>query len=168
MKIQSKILLILGVFSLGFSFGQRAQATADSTQETGGFNYETVHPENQRNKGVNYFDLKMSPGQNQTVHIDFTNTGSTEMALDIEIAGAKTNQNGVIEYGLTSLENDPSLVYPFEEVVTGPAEIIIPPESTVPLELAIAMPTEEFDGMIAGGIRFQPKENPEDKKEGIT
>lgn len=144
------------------------EQVTDESSESGGFSYEIIQPENQIDDSVSYFNLRMTPGQVQTVHINFTNTGTEDAAMDISLDGGKTNQNGVIEYGLNSLENDDSLRYPFEEVVTGPSEITVPAGETVPLELTITMPEEEFDGMIAGGIRFQPHEDEDEDAEGIV
>lgn len=168
-KVMSVVALIASLFSL--SQPVLATAGAESTSESaaeGGFYYRSVIPENQRDTGSTFFDLRMTPGQQQTVHIDFTNTSDEEITVSTGLFGAKTNQNGVIEYGPTGLENDASLKYAFEDVVTGPDELVLAPNGTTPLELNINMPEEALDGYIAGGIWFQEKDEGGEEQTGVV
>ncbi|WYJ91478.1 hypothetical protein A5888_003515 [Enterococcus sp. 9E7_DIV0242] len=121
----------------------------------GGFSFEVVQPENQRDKNKGYFDLRMTPGQQQTVQIKLVNPTNIETTVSVKLNGAKTNKNGVIEYGPSTIENDASLISPFENLVKGPDEVKIPANSETTLDLEITMPTEAYDGVITGGIELQ-------------
>lgn len=170
MKKQNKLVMLVAALIFGltvFSIPVQGEETTSSSS-AGGFYYEVVKPENQVNQEAGYFDLRMKPGQQQTVHINFTNNKSSDITLEIGLNGAKTNQNGVIEYGQTELKNDPSLKYPFEEVVSAPEELLLPAETTTKLELNVAMPKEKFDGVIAGGIYFQMKEKDAEETSGVV
>ncbi|MHC5373370.1 DUF916 and DUF3324 domain-containing protein [Enterococcus sp. LJL120] len=165
------LVFILCLFAFAkpvFATSEEAPTQASSdTAAKGGFYYQIVRPDFQRDTSVNYFDLRMTPGQQETVHIDFTNTGDSDIAFNVGLYGAKTNQNGVIEYGPTSIENDASLAHPFEEVVTTSNQFVAVANETTPLELAIQMPAESFDGMISGGIWFQVAEEDDPDATGV-
>lgn len=134
-----------------------------------GFTYKVIQPENQRNKQVGYFDLKMSASQKQVVQIELGNEGSEEVEVQVAVSGAKTNGNGVIEYGPTGIENDASLKYAFEDLVKGPETVKVPAKGTTMLELAITMPSVGYDGVISGGIQLKnaQDEKERDKKRGV-
>lgn len=167
-KIQAGLIVIAFVFGF-FASGISGQAeSTTSSNETGGYYYRLEKPENQIDKNTSYFDLRMKPGQQQTVHIEFTNTSDEDYVFTIELNGAKTNQNGVIEYGPTTLENDASLKHAFEDIVTGAKELKVPAGETVPLKLDISMPEDEFDGVIAGGIWFQVQTEDDPEATGVT
>ncbi|MGX7265614.1 DUF916 and DUF3324 domain-containing protein [Enterococcus crotali] len=135
-----------------------------------GFSYKVIKPDNQQNPQVGYYDLRMTPGQKQTVQIDLTNDGDQEVEVEVSINGAKTNGNGVIEYGPSSIDNDKSLKYDFKEVVKGEESVKIPPKTTVPLKLAITMPESSYDGMISGGIEMKRHISKEEqaKQKGVV
>lgn len=168
-------LLTYIVFGLGFSvnvFADENNQTADQqAADLGlGFTYKVVKPENQRTS-VGYFDLRMNAGQKQTVEIELANGSDEEITIGVSLNGAKTNGNGVIEYGPSAIEKDKSLKYDFVDIVKGPKEVVIPPKTMVPLKLDITMPASDFNGFISGGIQLkqQVKEDKEAKKKtGIT
>lgn len=163
------------VFGIGFSttaFADESNKTADQqAAELGlGFTYKVVKPENQRSS-VGYFDLRMNAGQKQTVEIELANGSDEEITIGVSLNGAKTNGNGVIEYGPSAIEKDKSLKYDFVDIVTGPKEVVLPPKTMIPLKLEIAMPASDIDGVISGGIQLkqQTKEEKDEKeKTGIT
>ncbi|MHC5218578.1 DUF916 and DUF3324 domain-containing protein [Enterococcus sp. LJL128] len=142
---------------------------AEASQDGMGFTYNVVKPENQIGT-AGYFDLKMTPGQKQTVQIELSNSGQEEITVGVSLNSAKTNANGVIEYGPTAIENDASLKYDFVDVVKAPTEVVIPPASVVALNLDISMPEEEFNGHISGGIQLKKvstEEVDETEKTGV-
>ena len=167
------VLLTYIVFGAGFSEKAFADETTSQNAEQQaadlglGFTYKVVKPENQRSS-VGYYDLRMNAGQKQTVTIELANGSDEEITIGVSLNGAKTNGNGVIEYGPSAIEKDKSLKYDFVDVVKGPKEVVIPPKKMVPLELEITMPESDFDGFIAGGIQLkqQVKEDKNAKKQG--
>lgn len=123
-----------------------------------GFSFEVIQPENQHNKKVSYFDLLMKPGQKQKVQIKLSNSSEREITIMLKLNGAKTNSNGVIEYGPNEIENDASLKYDFIDIVKAPTEIKVAPKSNTMADLNITMPEMPFEGYISGGIQLQIKE----------
>ena len=129
-----------------------------------GFSYKVIQPENQRNTEVGYFDLRMTPGQQQVVQIELSNPGEVDLTVDVALNGTKTNGNGVVENGPTTIDNDKSLKYDFAELVTGPESVVVPAGQTVPLELTITMPEATYDGVISGGIQLKKAVDKEARK----
>lgn len=147
------VLTIIGFcFLFGFSYGQ--QTYADEVKTPPKFNYQVKFPENQMKKDVGYYHLKMESGQQQKVVIEFTNLGEEKTAFDISLNSAKTNSNGVIEYGETNIKNDDSLKFDFKEIVTAPKKIELKAGETKDLTIDISMPETSFDGIISGGIQI--------------
>ncbi|WP_249274545.1 DUF916 and DUF3324 domain-containing protein [Candidatus Enterococcus clewellii] len=156
MKKKWTVLLCLLYICLATVFATKVYGEEESeVLSGGGFSFEVIQPENQRDKNKGYFDLRMTPGQQQTVQIKLVNPTDIETTLSVKLNGAKTNKNGVIEYGPSTIEKDASLKYAFEDLVKAPDEIKIPAKGETTLDLAITMPAEEYDGVITGGIELQ-------------
>ena len=159
MKKTLALYLLSFLYILGVITGGTSVALAeDSAQELTGFSYKVILPENQHNPEVGYYDLRMTPGQQQTIQLQLNNTSDKEITISVYLNGAKTNSNGVIEYGPNGIENDASLKYAFEEIVTGPEEVVLAPGSEQLLSLDIAMPEASFEGYISGAVSLEEKD----------
>ncbi|WP_348920523.1 DUF916 and DUF3324 domain-containing protein [Enterococcus rotai] len=128
------------------------------------FSYEVILPKNQRNKDVGYYDLVIEPGKTSTVQLKLTNLSPKKLTLSLKYNSAKTNSNGVIEYGPNNLVKDSSLVYDFSDLVTGPNKVVLEPHSNKVITLSIKAPMDAFEGYVAGGIQVMSVENTEMKK----
>lgn len=153
------IILYIGISCNSFSISGMA-----AEQDEGGFTYKVIIPENQHNKDVGYFDLRVTPGQEQTVAIKMNNSSDKEITVEVSLNSAKTNTNGVIEYGPSKLEKDKSLKYDFVDLVKGEKTVKIPAKQSIDYELEIKMPDSEFDGVISGGIYMIEKGQTNDQK----
>lgn len=131
-----------------------------------GFTYSIKFPENQMENDIGYYKLKLASGEEQTVQIMLNNLGSEDIKVNVSLNGAKTNQNGVIEYGDSPIKNDDSLKFDFTDIVTGPKTIELGPGETKSLDVSIKMPATSFDGVIAGGIQLMKAEK--EKEEEVT
>ncbi|WP_245341781.1 DUF916 and DUF3324 domain-containing protein [Enterococcus rivorum] len=148
------------VYIVGFCLFFSVKAKAESEKKLGveGFAFEVIQPENQQNKEVGYFDLHLNPGQKQMVQMKLKNTSEEQIVLGVALNSAKTNSNGVIEYGPNNIPNDSSLKYDFSTIVEAPKEVTLAPKSETMLDLNIKMPEEAFEGYISGGIQLQEKD----------
>lgn len=163
MKKRIFLYLLIGLYIISlFGFVQPVHAEKQ-------FAYESIFPENQQGD-VQYFNLRMSPGQKQTVQIMLTNRADEEQTITIGLNGAKTNSNGVLEYGPSSIKNDTSLKYDFKDIVSGPTEVTLQPKETAPLRLDITMPETAYDGKLVGGIymKSKPSQKEEEEKKKAT
>lgn len=162
-KIKSKVSLVFIVLiSLSFiSLSQRAEAAEDSV----GFSFELEMPENSTKPDAGYYDLMMKPGQEQDLVIHFSNNMDKPITIESSINGAKTNRNGLVEYGESSIENDSSLKVDFKEIVKGPEKVTLKAKETKDVTYKVKMPKDKYDGVIVGGLQFV-KEMDNDKAEG--
>ncbi|MDA9471590.1 DUF916 and DUF3324 domain-containing protein [Enterococcus sp. 5H] len=147
------LIVTIGIFLSPLTSHAEGEENSDVAGATG-FTYSITFPDNQIQKDLGYFKLQMNPGQNQQISIALSNPGTEKVTIDVKLNGAKTNQNGVIEYGESTIENDPSLQFDFTDVVTGPESVELAPGETKNLDLTIQMPETGFDGVLAGGIQL--------------
>lgn len=154
-------ILFFSIFTVGNAKTVYAESTnkqSDNPESMTGFTYSLSFPDNQMEENVGYYKLKMIPGQKQTIKIALSNPGKEKVTVGITINGAKTNQNGVIEYGDSTIKNDASLKFDFKDIVKAPKSVELAPGESKELETEIEMPTTAYDGVIAGGIQLM-KEN---------
>ncbi|WP_225550080.1 DUF916 and DUF3324 domain-containing protein [Enterococcus sp. S22(2020)] len=151
--------MILGSISTYAKEEQKNQASQNSAGATG-FTYQVLFPENQ-NSDSGFFDLRMTPGQKQTVEIVLKNPSDKEIKVNVKLNGARTNSNGIIEYGPNKFSADKSMKYEFTDVVRAPESLKIKANSEENLKLNITMPEAEFDGILLGGIQLQKESNDE-------
>lgn len=109
-------------------------------------------PDNQIDKNLTYFDLRMSPGETQTISLTVQNSSTEEITLIIEPNTAITNQNGVIDYSSNDHEKDSSLKYAFSDIISPAQEVTLAGNETKEVSFTIEMPEESFDGIILGGF----------------
>ncbi|MDA9472835.1 hypothetical protein C240_3059 [Enterococcus sp. 5H] len=148
----------------GVVSGEDNSKSTDDVAGATGFIYSLNFPENQMERNIGYYKLKMSKGQEQTVTLTLTNPSSEIVTVNVSLNGAKTNQNGVIEYGDSDIKNDDSLKFDFTDIVSGPESIELESGETRTVELKIKMPETGIDGVIAGGIQLMR----ENQDEGVS
>lgn len=152
--VNKKIIRVF--FGIIFFIGSLFIGTAgNATESNGGFSFEVIRPENQINPEVTYFDLLMNPGQKQTIKIKMNNDTDKEMKVSLKLNGAKTNSNGVVEYGPSQIKEDASVKYKFTDVVKAPEKITLDPNSSETVGIDISMPETSIEGYLAGGIQLQ-------------
>lgn len=134
----------------------------------GGFSVSPILPENQVQGTRGFFDLLVSPGQQQEVEITINNSNKEEIAVLVEAITATTNRNGIINYTTPAL-SDESLRYPFSELAAVSEELItIPANSSKVVPVLVTVPDEQFDGIILGSIRVLKDLTEEEKAAGGT
>ncbi len=163
MKKRIKHILFLLVFFLAsVGTNQYTYANEVAKEEQGGFYYEINYPENQQEQ-KGYFDLLMTPKQQQTVTIVLKNLSDKKQVIAVSINGTRTNSSGVIEYGPSQLEKDASLKYDFVDLVKAPEKVELEAKEEKTLNIEITMPESSYDGIIVGGIQL--KEIAEDQNQ---
>ncbi|HDR8260646.1 TPA: DUF916 and DUF3324 domain-containing protein [Bacillus cereus] len=146
------IVFLLNIFSL----------TANAAEMK--FAVNAVIPENQVDKNQTYFDLKMEPGQKQTLQVQMKNDTDKEVVVETHANTAITNSNGITDYSVIDPQLDSTLKIPFSKIAKVQKETKIPAKSTITLDVIVEMPNESFDGVILGGLYFKEKENDKEKK----
>ncbi|MHC5250704.1 DUF916 and DUF3324 domain-containing protein [Enterococcus sp. LJL90] len=146
------LVILLGLISC--SYPVKVEATSDNSEVSTGFTYALNFPENQVDTSLNYYRLMMTPGQEQEITITLSNPGTEAITVELQLNGAKTNGSGGIEWNNDTIDNDASLMFPFEDIVSGPASVDLAGGETKEVTFSIKMPETSFDGIITGGLRL--------------
>lgn len=162
--MKKAILMAAGVIGLWL-----CPAAAQASEFNFSVNAEI--PENQLDKSVGYFDIKLAPGGEQTLHVNLQNDTDQDVRVDVSLANATTNVNGVVEYSPNGQLADPSLKHRLTQLVSAPGDVLVPAHGSSVLDLNVKMPAEAFDGLIAGGITLQEHKEAADahkKQQGLA
>lgn len=151
---------LLIVFAIPF----KTFAAAGDNQQEVGFDIQAIIPENQVDTKQSYFDLRMTPGQKQTIQVVVNNTSAEDGKYEISVNQAYTNSQGFIDYK-ESIEPDESQEYSLKDIVEYPKELEVSANSSQTLDIAITMPEKEYDGQILAGIQVNKVM---EKTEGIS
>ena len=114
-------------------------------------------PENQIDATNSYFDLLLQPDQRQDLGVVLRNDTDKPVVVEVEVASATTNSNGVVEYSQNAIKKDDSLIYDLKKLVEAPSEVTIPPHTDIKYALTVHMPNTSFSGILAGGLTFKEK-----------
>lgn len=142
------------------------QFAPQNVQAEGGIAYsvKATIPDNQINKTLTYFDLKMEPNQKQELILTVTNSSNEEVTVLISPNVAITNQNGVIDYSQKTAKRDSSLKISLEDVISKEQEVVLLPNETKDVIFTLQMPENSFEGMILGGFYISQKEEENEEK----
>ena len=161
-----KIISILVVCLIGLQHMPMIGEAA----ETMAYSVKANIPENQINKTLTYFDLKMEPNQRQDITLTVSNSSDEKATILISPNVAMTNQNGVIDYSKADEKVDSTLKNPVTSIISKAQEVTLEPKETKEVPFTIQMPEKEFDGLILGGFYISKKEddsNTKDKEKDV-
>lgn len=120
-------------------------------------------PSNQVDKKVGYFDLQMDPDAKQTVKFKIMNSSSKTIKVDTTFGTAFTSSSGTVGYTPNLVKPDSSLKINLKDYVTLPKEVELAPHTEQVVSAQVHMPTESFNGVIAGGFNFAEDKSGADK-----
>lgn len=130
------------------------------------FNVKPHFPASQVEDSTSYFDLNLAADEKDTLGLTLTNSSSEEVTIKITAHTAYTNVNGVVEYGKTAAEKDPTLTYAMEELIEVPEPQTLAAGENRTIDIPIQMPKESFEGLLAGGLRIEEVREETDNEEG--
>lgn len=128
------------------------------------FGVQTIPSENQIDKTKSYFDLRVKPGEKQTISLSLSNSSDKEITVAIETNTAVTNRNGIIDYKQSDVKADNTLTYEFSDLISGEKKIVLPAKKTKQVDFQLNIPKKEFDGTILGGIYMKKIETEQEKE----
>ena len=118
-----------------------------------GFSVSLVLPENQRPTGSAFFDLLVSPGQEQDLVIRITNSSDIDADMRVDVITASTSIHGEINYSDRGGLMDETLQFSLEDLMQWPLEPVrVPAGETVEVPIRLSVPMEPFDGILLGAI----------------
>lgn len=158
-------LIIVSILSLILSL------TASAQEETLNFYVTPEFPDTQREGEKNYFNIVLEPDESEILVLTLQNATQEELTIDITPHTAYTNVHGVVEYGKDAQDPDSTLIHSLDSLIETPDEITLAGLETKTVHLALQMPDEEFEGMLAGGLRIAEVTSDtekEDQGEGVA
>ncbi|WP_317913450.1 DUF916 and DUF3324 domain-containing protein [Carnobacterium maltaromaticum] len=156
-----KIVSIIIVFLLGFQLVPIVGQAAENMQ----YSVKANIPDNQIDKKLTYFDLRITPSQKQTITLIVSNSSDKEETIIISPNVAVTNQNGVIDYSKFESKLDSSFKVPLSSVISEKQEVTLAAKESKEVSFTLQMPKESFDGIILGGFYITKKESADKKEE---
>lgn len=151
-RLRLSLGMLLAVVASLLMMGQAASA-----DQGVGFEITPVQSSSQVDKRLSYFDLKLKPRQTQTVAVKIHNTASAPITINIGIAKATTNINGVVEYKHTN-NRSANLSYDISKLVTtDEPQVKLAKGQVKTVKFQIKMPAKSYQGILAGGITFLKK-----------
>ncbi|MEH7451654.1 DUF916 and DUF3324 domain-containing protein [Gottfriedia acidiceleris] len=150
MNVLKKIIIILFLLNINNFHASAAEMN---------FAVSAIIPTNQTDQNKTYFDLRMKPGQKQTLKVQIRNDTDQNIIVESTANSAITNSSGIADYSVSNPEIDDTLEIPFAKIAKVKKETKIPAKSKVTVEITIEMPKQQFDGVILGGLHFREKEN---------
>lgn len=153
---KGKIILMKKlIFSLlaVMSFGVLMIGNVVNASSGASFSVQPIITDNQKSN-LGYFDLNLSPGQEQVVQVEVFNDSEGQIEVSVETNKATTSDVGNITYQQTN-NIDESLIHDIQDLITNDNEtvILLPKESKI-VDFTIKMPEEQFTGILLGGLRF--------------
>ncbi|MDR0921743.1 MAG: DUF916 and DUF3324 domain-containing protein [Lactobacillales bacterium] len=166
-RFMRKLFLLLFSAILFISFSDKSIAEdkgggIDGATATG-FNYQVFYPENQINK-TGFYYIRTVPNQKQALELELSNPTKEKLTVNLALNSAKTNANGVIEYGPNKIAFDKSLKYDITKLVEYPKSVTLEAGERKIIKLEVSMPDAAFDGMILGGLELKKQEDGKQEK----
>lgn len=107
---------------------------------------------NQADPKVGYYDLKVKPGQKETIKFKINNLDTQTHTYNIAVNRATTDINGVIVYNQHNVKKDRDLKYNIENLVSYPKTATVNAKTSKEISVKINAPESGFKGELLGGI----------------
>lgn len=143
-----------------------APVSAAANEGEVGYDIQAVLPTNQIDKNNTYFDLRMTPGQEQTITLLINNTSSEDTTFQVKINQAYTNKQGFIDYADEKEAAKNKYPYSLADIATVEPTVTVKKQSSLQLPIQLKMPKESFNGQILGAIQVLKDSGENDS--GIT
>lgn len=153
MKTMRWLIVTVFICVMALSIPSAVQAEeADDNMNTK-FTVKPNIPENQAKNTQSYYDLIVKPGQKQEVELSLINKTDEELTIDLNLANAVTNDNGLIVYNDFEKKPDSSLKVPLTTLIKLPEEHVkVPAKKTVTAKMTVEIPANGFQGLVLGGV----------------
>lgn len=148
-------LLVLSAFICSVFTTQSAFANEEA-QRAAGFTVETVIPDNQIDKDINYFYLGVQPGSEQTLEVKIRNNTDKKQSYKVQANQAVTNSNALVVYDQPDIPIDESLAVSIPDVAKVEAKkVTLDAHTEGTAKINLKIPNEPgIKGILLGGIHI--------------
>ncbi|WP_119326453.1 DUF916 and DUF3324 domain-containing protein [Companilactobacillus musae] len=144
------LLTVFGSLLLTFTFNQKTVNAA--TQSPVNYSVSSIPADNQIDKSIGYYDLKVTPGQKETIKFKINNNDNIDHTYKVSVNRAETDTNGVIDYNDHGKLANKDLKYNIEKLVSYPKEVDVSANNSKEVSIQITAPDGKFSGELLGGI----------------
>lgn len=150
---------LLSVFSvvLVFFIGNPDLVLAEEETNTVPFEVTAEQSDKQVDTAKSYFDLKLDPSEETTLRILINNKLDSDLQLEIDVEPAKTNSQGVIEYGNYKGKLSKKAPFNIAKQVSYEKAVSLSPKESKTIELKLKAPEQPFEGIMVAGINIHQK-----------
>lgn len=152
-------LLGIGISVISLMLFTVNNVFAASENDNVGFTINAIHPENQIDKNNTFFNLRMTPGQKQTIEVNLINTSNIDSEYTVSVNQAYTNKQGFIDYADSNVKPDSSQKYPINDLISYEKEVKVSAGESFKIPFEIQMPEEQYDGEILAAIQITKKQD---------
>ncbi|MGX7024914.1 DUF916 domain-containing protein [Vagococcus hydrophili] len=164
MENKKNVRFSLILFTLcSFFFAVTANEVSAESSKGLNFSYENVIPKNQISDN-SYFELKVKPGDKQTLVTKLTNESDKEVVVQVSVSNATTSSSGIINYGANKEKLVGKNNLSINDMIEFPTQVKLKAHETKDLKFKLNIPKKEFEGLILGGIELKELEKSDDKK----
>lgn len=147
-KFVIPVFFIMGLF-LFSCYSANAESTGID------FQVGPVPSEKQLNKKVSYFDLQLNPKEETDIQVNIRNNTDRTIHIETYAATATTSDTGSVVYGHSNAKPDETLSYDVSSLITtAEKQITLTPKEQKIVSFHVKMPTDPFNGLLAGGLNF--------------
>lgn len=118
-----------------------------------GFNIQMLSSDAQHDANASYFDLRLLPGQKETIKFRLNNTSDEASTYSVHVNQAYTNSQGFIDYTDVDGTKENDIPYKIQDMVTYEKKVTVAAKTSVDVPIDITMPDKAFDGQIMAGIQ---------------
>lgn len=118
-----------------------------------GYDIQAVIPDNQVNTENSYFDLRMKPGQKQTITLLINNTSDEKSIYEVSVNQGYTNKQGFIDYANPDEGKNNKYPYELSDIAKVDSPVTVEKNSSIEVPITLTMPEKSFDGQILGAIQ---------------
>lgn len=159
MKIRKSLITLLSIISfVGIGFVQGSIVHADDNP--GEFSVKAIIPDNQVDQNVTYFDLLVTPNQEETIEFEVQNLANKDRTFDINVNPAITSDGGTIDYSQSNAKLDKTIPLDVRKYLKlDQTKVNIKANSTVRIPIKMSLPSKQFDGRVLAGVNVAPEDN---------
>lgn len=144
------LLAVIGLLGSG-SLISASAATKAAPTPASDFTITPLLPKNQLSTKVSYFDLKVTPGDNQSLKVSVINPTKSSKTLRVMPVNATTSDAGQAVY-IPSNRTDPSAQTTFTKITSGAVTVHLAAHQGKTITFATRIPASGFTGQVLGGL----------------
>lgn len=119
------------------------------------YSISPILPNNQIDRSKGFYDLRVSPGQEQDIQLQINNYSNKEQTYKITVNTAQTNGNVLIDYSNEKIPSNDVNKMPISTFFDYPKSVKVPSKKTRIVTFKMKIPNKKWNGILVGGIQIK-------------